>query len=131
VVSSEHRSVSSDTLVYDLVLDDWRPLPLAPDTSSGCLQQVFSGWYRIAGDHWVSFDSSTYRCPPERAKWSHTNDRDSGTVKRHGETLSFEGHTENGDMDEHDRGRVRGDTLFTRGEDLGPWRVYIRRRGGA
>jgi hypothetical protein len=130
VVSSASSS-SNDTVVYDLVLDDEQSLPLAPDTTAdGCTRQLLSGWYRIAGDRWASFDSLTFHCPPELARRPHTSEAGSGTIKRNGSALSFWGGTKYGDQ-ELDRGHVHGDTLITRGQDLGPWRIYVRRRGQA
>ncbi len=115
---------------YVLALVDGEPLPERDGEvgPGGCTANIQSGWYRLSGDEWQSFDSVTTTCS-RIDRPALASRRRSGTIKHAGDTLVF------GEYDRRlrayvvtDRGLRRGDTLRTGGLLFdGPPRVYLRR----
>lgn len=117
-----------DTAVFDLRLINGDPVPqtIASDVD-GCTERVLSGWYKIVSDRWVSFDSVSRTCSAEAAARASAVARYSGRLRKQRDTLLFVTNDSVYGELPIDRGIERNDTLFTRGEDYGPARVYLRR----
>lgn len=116
---------------YLLVLVDGEPLPERDGEvgQGGCTANVQSGWYRLSGNEWQSFDSVTTTCSRTNRP-ALASRRRSGTIKHAGDTLVFSGYDRK--LRAYvvaDRGLLRGDTLRTGGLLFdGPPRVYLRRK---
>jgi hypothetical protein len=117
---------------FDLISVDSLPLPQHDSVGWGepCDKTTYAGWYELTGDNWKMGADYSSTCPAISTGGKHRVVRDSGRVRRRGDTLTFvrfDPHL--GDTLEIQEALLRRDTLRAAlNPSQGPRELYVRRR---
>lgn len=124
------RTAPAESVVPDL---RYQLISINADTVPGffpdaffCPAMVHGGTYHLRGDRWSAADSISDKCPPGREAGLSAL-KDSGLLRRMGDTLFFIRVESSGRELDIGRGLLHKDTLTTAGGAYGPRRVYLRR----